>query len=380
MHSFAVIQAFRAVAAIAVIVSHLTFFEEKYLAGPPITPPVLLFGMLGVDLFFVISGFIITRVGLRQFGRPGKWYHFLGRRFIRIYPIYWFYCLLLLPVFLVSPGMINSSYGPPNLVTSFLLLPDKEIPLLAVAWSLVHEVSFYAVFAVFLLCLQRRHLPLALALWVAVVVIGRVSLGPCDNQPWLHVMLHPLTLEFLAGCVVALTVHKLSRGVSIAFATTGLVVMVAGSAIWCATGAPMPDNWPRVLVFGTAAALLVAGGVGLEQTFTAPVPRVLVRLGDASYSLYLSHSMTIAVFGLVVRRVVTSPGPYVHALATAVAVGVGVLGGWLGYRLVEAPLLAGLHSLSRRGSERHTTRRERRISTRDAETLPPASGEQASNP
>src|SRR3954452_23310572 len=98
MRQWTVIQALRAAAAIGVVVSHLTSFEAKYVPGPAILPRAADLCGLGVDLFFVISGFIIATVSLGQFGQPGAWRRFLGHRFLRIYPIYWFYCLLVLPV------------------------------------------------------------------------------------------------------------------------------------------------------------------------------------------------------------------------------------------------------------------------------------------
>jgi peptidoglycan/LPS O-acetylase OafA/YrhL len=211
----------------------------------------------------------------------------------------------------------------------------------------VYEVFFYAMFAVLLARLPRRHLPAALGLWATVIVTGRLALGPMYESPWLHLIFHPLTLEFLAGCVVALTVAQLGRRMSVACTVAGLGVMGAALTAWSIDGVAVPETWPRVLVFGPAAALLVAGLVGLERTTSVTAPRPLVRLGDASYSLYLSHVLTMSAFGLVCRYLLAAPGTFGHAATVVAAFAVAMLGGWIGYCVIEVPLLGWLRSLRR---------------------------------
>src|SRR5580693_8161949 len=108
------VQALRGIAACGVVVCHMTPFETKYLSGPAVTPAACLYGMAGVDLYFVLSGFIITTMCLGHFGRPGEAGKFLKRRFLRIYPTYWVWCAAVLAVFVMHPSTVNSSHGRPD--------------------------------------------------------------------------------------------------------------------------------------------------------------------------------------------------------------------------------------------------------------------------
>ena len=96
--------------------------------------------MAGVDLYFALSGFIITMMCLGRFQRRGEATRFLKRRFLRIYPTYWVWCAAVLAVFVVQPNVVNSGHGPPDVLRSILLLPQRNLPLLLVAWTLVYEV------------------------------------------------------------------------------------------------------------------------------------------------------------------------------------------------------------------------------------------------
>src|SRR4051794_33560458 len=115
------IQAARAIAACGVVACHLLGYEAKYLPGPAVAPTLCQFGMAGVDLYFVISGFIITTMCAGRFGRRGEARRFLVQRVVRIYPVYWAWCLPVLAVFLLRPGLVNSSHGQPDVLRSFLL-------------------------------------------------------------------------------------------------------------------------------------------------------------------------------------------------------------------------------------------------------------------
>lgn len=140
------IQVARAIAANLVLLSHLRAIETKYGRGFVVLPDWAQWGACGVDLFFVVSGFIMATIAAREACRT-----FIVSRLTRIFPPYWFYSGLVLVVSLAAPSMVNSSFGhPPSLWRSFLLIPDTTFPLLAVGWTLTHELYFYAGFAVFL--------------------------------------------------------------------------------------------------------------------------------------------------------------------------------------------------------------------------------------
>ncbi|MEA2116633.1 MAG: acyltransferase, partial [Thermodesulfobacteriota bacterium] len=131
------IQALRGVAVLLVVFFHMVTIEKKYGGTNTLLSDYFQFGMFGVDLFFVISGFVMVTVSRGKFQQPRQAATFLYHRISRIYPMYWFYSLLVLAVFLLQPSFVNSSqFGQVNILASFLLLPQKHLPLLMVGWTL----------------------------------------------------------------------------------------------------------------------------------------------------------------------------------------------------------------------------------------------------
>ncbi|HFB54901.1 MAG TPA: acyltransferase, partial [Hellea balneolensis] len=202
------IQSLRGFAALLVVLSHLLIIEQKY------SPDHILgqwaeFGMVGVDLFFVISGFImvyVTRVNMPP--RPRTSLKFLFARFTRIYPLYWVISAALLAVYVWRPELVFSSQPePPHILKSFLLWPDTLPPLLAVGWTLIHELGFYLVFAFFLL-FRARALPYFLLIWLMVLAGSQTIFADNVHQPVTALILNPLSFEFIAGAFAALIYLK----------------------------------------------------------------------------------------------------------------------------------------------------------------------------
>jgi peptidoglycan/LPS O-acetylase OafA/YrhL len=339
------VQILRGLAAFGVVLAHLVAVERKYLPGAALTPPGLESAACGVDLFFVISGFIMTSITTGRPRQPGDGPRFLLRRFTRIYPLYWVYFALILPVFLLHPDMVNSSHGRPDLLTSFFLFPDVHLPLLLVAWTLSFELYFYLVYACVFSFLDGWRTAAALLVWGAAVAAGNVLLHPTAQQPVLHLLCSPLNLEFIAGCFVARLGPPARRSVSIGCIAAAVVVAGAGALQFGAAPVLQPDlAWTRILVYGTAASLLLLGALGLEST-ARRVPSLFVHIGDSSYSLYLSHILVLAAVGLAWHRVLGShAGPLNHVAMLAACAMAALVWGWISFVAIEQPLLG----LSRR--------------------------------
>ena len=169
------IQGLRGIAVLFVGFFHLLLIEEKYDKNT-IIPKLISFGISGVDLFFVISGFVIVMVTRGQFRKADSAIKFIYHRLSRIYPIYWIYSSLVLALFLFKPSWVNSAQGNQvDIVSSFLLLPQNLLPLINVDWSLIHEMYFYCFFFLLLLAIQEKHLPLMLTLWAAIKRLAKSS-------------------------------------------------------------------------------------------------------------------------------------------------------------------------------------------------------------
>jgi peptidoglycan/LPS O-acetylase OafA/YrhL len=285
--TYATVQMLRGIAASGVVLFHLLPFEQKYLAGASIVPAGLVIGQAGVDIFFVISGFIVTITSEGRDGGAGPAIGFLRRRLLRIYPTYWVYFALLAAVHALAPGLMNQhATAPPSLLDSFLLLPSASPPLLLVAWTLTFELYFYLVFAVLLWAVPRRRLGGVLLGWAAVIVAVRLRLAP-PYAPVTDLLFNPLNLEFIAGCLIALWGPRGRTAPGAALVGIG----IAGGVLFLwrfGMDAPFRDIWLRVAVMGGVSAAVLTGAVAWEVPGATRVPGPLRRLGDASYSLYLS--------------------------------------------------------------------------------------------
>lgn len=345
---FRSVQILRGIAAMGVVLTHLVGLERKYLPGTPLTSHALEIGGGGVDLFFVISGFIITTVTIDRPRRAGDTRRFLFRRFCRIYPLYWLYFFMILPLFLLDPHMVNGSSGRPDLLRSFFLMPDRHLPLLLVAWTLSFELYFYLVYACLFRWVDRRQsTAAALLIWATIVAAGNLILHPTLQHPGLHLLFSPLNLEFIAGCFVA----RLAAGTGRTIATSCLI---AAAAITCLGGlydgaAPVVDPnlaWTRVLIYGIAATLLLIGALGWESA-TRFAPPFLVGLGDASYSLYLSHILVLGAVGWLWHRLLAGPSVLNHVALLTLCFAAALVWSGISYRVAERSLLSASHRLLR---------------------------------
>ena len=348
------VQALRAIAALLVIFEHVNFGLERSDPGAR-----LLFfafrtsGNFGVDLFFVISGFIMVVTNWEAFGTAGASRRFLIRRLIRIYPPYWF---VLLPILLVFIGnalaFMHAHIGNTDVLSSVLLLPQVKAPLLMVSWTLTFEILFYIVFACFL-PMRRDSLVPVLVAWATFEVIAFVVWHGAQN-PFLSLLGAPLPMEFIMGVGIGLLYR--SENMPRPF-TVGIVGSIIAIAVWIGiavpglTTNPTRNDLARVIEYGIPAALIVYAAVGLEKREGSVANDAVVYLGDASYALYLWHMPVLVVLNMLALRL------HVHGLVadfvaqmvmlvSVVFVGVSM------YRYVERPLTMRLNEMFGLGSRR----------------------------
>lgn len=331
------IQVLRGLAALLVVVFHLEIVLGKYGAGPYTFGAPLSHAYSGVDLFFVLSGFVMTTIAAGSYSSMAVAGRFLFRRAWRILPLYWLYTTLVVAIMLLAPGLANSSSPGQSILASYLLWPQQQLPVLTVGWTLIHEAFFYIVMALAIAFARERQLPWVLLAWAALTVAAQ-QWPAASSTPWAAVLSSPLSLEFIAGAAVGLYWRHLPSifGLPLIVAGAG---GFAGSLIWLhSTPLEALPGINRVLHFGLPAALLVLGAVAWESSTSPRIPSVLQRIGDSSYSLYLSHVFVISLAG----RLWLASGwnhsamQYLaFALATMVTC---VLVGWLSWRWLELPL------------------------------------------
>jgi peptidoglycan/LPS O-acetylase OafA/YrhL len=346
---FESLEMIRALAALAVVFFHTQII---FTGRAGIVPFGGMFGAgsRGVDLFFVLSGFIIAYVHANDLGRPGRVGHYFYSRFIRIYPSVWIVTLLALTVYLLGFGGADKAdkLTPGSIVDSLFLLPQAGDALVNVTWSLKFEIFFYLLFSIAIL---RRSIGLWLiALWQAAVLAVYLS-GRQLEWSWASFYLRPITLEFGLGMLCAFAVINRARFAPLAnpwFAGGALGVAAAvfvGADLVQAYDPSRLAALPDFLVFGLSAAVIVVSLALLDIQRRFKVPRFLVMLGGASYAIYLVHFSTISLLAAFTTR--GNRVPMNNAVFLAVAL-VGIFFGILFHHWIDRPLHRFLRSLERR--------------------------------
>ncbi len=308
MSKLLLVQILRGAAALSIAALHAQHDAVALSAatGAAWVPPLDLPWAAGVDVFFVISGFIMVHASLDLFHREGARGAFLARRIARIVPLYWAVTTLYLALAVAAPGLLNSEIlAPWPVLASYLFIPAERPdgivqPLYSLGWTLNYEMFFYALFALAIVLPYRRAIAALAGTLLALVALGSVVRLPEPFAFWTS----PILLEFAFGLGLG---HLRAQGVTIgraaqlALATAGLALLAldltdpAGGVVL-----------PRVLAWGAPAACLVAaaalGRDGLSSRNAAT--RFGVALGDASYALYLLHPFAIRG----VRSVVAASG------------------------------------------------------------------------
>ena len=354
------IQALRAFAVLLVVGLHLLAVEVKYSQLDVLLPTFLRIGISGVDLFFVISGFIMVTVtadmhAATKAERLTGSRHFFYLRLSRIYPLYWLVTAVVLVIFLSHPTFLNAPHFSLSFVIhSFLLLPQSSLPLLMVGWSLVHEMYFYVVFATFLL-LPRKYLPYLLFAWLCVVIEGWRHVDPFspEQNQYLRFAFSPVTVEFIAGCFLGLLMfeNKKIKATTNFIYPLALPCLLLGFILLVTLWHYFSFNtetidvmgWTRVYLFTLPYVLMIYGVVAMERNGRWTAPAAVVRVGDHSYSIYLTHILVLSVCGRLWKTFAWQG--YLDNIVILILAIAGVLlcGRWC-YNNIEKPLL----DLSRR--------------------------------
>ena len=337
-HYLSSLQAFRGLAALAVLVFHLTkLFQTKLgteLLGQGIFRP----GYLGADFFFVLSGFIIFYTNRDAIGQPSAARKFITRRLTRLYPVFLSVCFIKLALLAVSGGH-EEKLTLGRIAASLLLLPQPHTPLLDVAWTLSFELFFYGLFLV--LILRGASLWRLIIAHAGLVVLANLPGIPPWDFP-LSFLLSPYFLEFYAGCLACHFVQQRSWTVSAARRVL-LVGLGLGAVGWLwyagmLFGARAYGGLCQCAFWGTVFALITLGTVALGPTLDRRTPTSLKFLGDASYSIYLIHGAVINLAVAWLNRHWMAREHFAGLVWVLVGAG-ALLAGCAYHLMVEKPLL-----------------------------------------
>ncbi|MEM9599972.1 MAG: acyltransferase, partial [Pseudomonadota bacterium] len=244
---------------------------------------------------------------------------------------------------LASPLIYDGDGAARQFFASMALWPTGVQPVLTVGWTLTFELAFYALFAALLLLPARFRMG-AIFLW-GLFLMGRLILDqdlPALPESWLGILISPLCLEFVFGAVVAWLIRRMTipRWLGFGLFYVGAIGFL-GLMIAADTLGGLPDVRSRTISFGVAAAILIAGLVAMERTgrFT-PIPG-LRAIGDASYTLYLSHLLVILSLKRICEALDLMVAPTRLSMIgfMGLALIVSVLASLILYRILEKPLL-----------------------------------------
>ena len=303
MKSLVSVQYLRALAALAVVAFH--------------SGRATILGQAGVDIFFVISGFIMWMVT----AKPVEPAQFLWHRVVRVVPLYWIATLVM---------AVHRSSPLSDTVRSLLFWPYRDAsgdlwPVLVQGWTLNFEMFFYLLFAATLMMPRRLQL---LSLTAVLLSLGVIGIVFQPHEAELHVYTSPLLIEFLAGVWLSEIVQR-GRIPGVKIAVAMLFVGLLGFVV--SLREPTPELW-RFILWGGPSLLVVAGAICIELGRGMPTIKSLKLLGDGSYSIYLFHPFILRTVATPLTRF-----PALIGIAAVLAAGAAV--GMVAFYVLERPLL-----------------------------------------
>lgn len=339
------IESARGLAALLVVLVHATSMlkGEQYLGALPLDG-LFKFGHAGVDFFFVLSGFIIYFIHGTELGDRRYFLGFWSKRFIRIFPIYWVVLAGYAVLLVISPTRDRYEQDIVAVATSILLIPQAHEPILGVAWSLSHELLFYALFSVsFFSKLIGRAVML---LWCMLIAVN-LATDWFHGGLWGSFAFRIFNAEFFFGLLVAHLIRTSRMRFPGTIGVAGTVLFFS-AGVYESWGPGVPIEWPPLhLAYATGAAAMLYGLVGLENAGRLRMPGFALAMGEASYSIYLLHVIIIMLFQqlIVLARKFTSL-PVIPSFLVVVVLTVAV--SMVFSRRVEQPLMRAARKANKR--------------------------------
>lgn len=315
------IQVLRAFAAINVVFFHIIGTSKSYSQDVDLLKNLEGWGASGVDIFFVISGFVMLHIQILQKRSP---FEFFKNRILRVAPIYWALTSFVILLYLIFPSIFRETELTAIWTISSFFFTSSiftgQNPILYVGWALEWEMFFYLIFSIGLFF---RFL--SIQVFFVVFSLTCVALFTKNY----------IVLEFLFGMFVAY-----AQILCIVSNRQGMIIFILG--VCCMLLSLLPSvvalGINRVLLWGVPSIFIVFGLVSCVQINN----RLLIYLGDASYSIYLVQILTIPAFYKFSSKIFREFNGDVLALLCLIS---SVFFGCLIYSLAEKPLTIKLKSV-----------------------------------
>jgi peptidoglycan/LPS O-acetylase OafA/YrhL len=303
---FSLVQVFRGIAAMLVVMYHLIANSTNHL-GYVTYHNFFNFGFIGVDFFFVLSGFIITYIHFPDLmeRKKNSIVRFFKKRILRIYPIYWVAAIVSVFIYYkITPvsmeeAHLKMDFTSPRilkfLAESFLLIDhDKKLRLVGVSWTLSYEMLFYIIFGIGI-AIKFKYARIIAAIWLITIIT--LSFITPSSSDFIRFAFNVIIIEFLIGCVVAYIIRRkivISNKILLPVLAITFILLLKTIHI---KGLVFDRDIYNVLPLSLFFAIITYMAVRFDQKNSSfKFPAILILIGDASYSIYLFHNIFLSGF------------------------------------------------------------------------------------
>lgn len=310
---FNLLDIYRGIAALLVVMYHITL-ETYNKFHFVIFGNIFRQGNIGVDFFFVLSGFIIFYIHNKDAGNFSQIMSFFKKRAIRIFPSYWTITTIILTTFFVLQSFIVNK--PPFTIT-YLLATYTLFPhafrLIPASWTLTEELYFYLLFGL-LLFIRPVRIRLSLFILLGIALFTGSFFIAHTTQPIAEEFITPYILEFISGCIAGYIFSSLIRYVK---KSTFIVIVILGIALYTTTLLPK-ITLIRIPIIALSFSLIVWATASYEASYSPRFNKYFLLIGQASYVIYLSHAFIIQIL---YKFLYSISIPHISLLFNVIAIG-----------------------------------------------------------
>jgi len=277
------IQVIRALSAIMIVGHHVALYMND--SSLTIVNNLFINGWVGVDVFFVLSGFLLYYTSYKKIAQKGQCKDFLFKRLSRIYPVYW---IVLSAVLIIWPSYFGAwyLYSIMDILNSFMLMPQEALPVLGVTWFLSFTVFSYFIFAILIFFKKKTSYTIVTA-WVLGVLLNSFELLPTTNI-YVDFIFSNHYIEIIAGYLIAFMFMKNPVKKPILSLLSGCILFLI-IFYQIIDGALVRNSTASMFLFSLAVGLIILGCVSYEFNRDISFPKSVLAVGDASYAIYLTH-------------------------------------------------------------------------------------------
>ena len=288
------LQVIRALSAIMIVGHHVSLYMND--ASLPILNKIFFNGWVGVDVFLVLSGFILYYTSYKKIGQKDQCKEFLLKRLSRIYPVYW---IVLSAVLIVWPSYFGTRFMMKDIIKSYLLVPQTKLLILGVTWFLSYIVFFYLIFAI-LIYFNKKISYSLITVWFIGVLLN--SIGVIHSTSfYINFIFSNHFIEIIVGCLIAVSFIRKPIKKPILSLLIGSIIFIL-TFYQIINGSILRSSTESKFLFSLAVGLIILGCASHEVTHNLDFPKSVLAIGDASYAIFLTHFNILTFTNLLNKR------------------------------------------------------------------------------